>query len=62
MYNEKNYVTADEAVYFIRSGSHIHLSSIVSVPQVLVKALKRRADAGWSAFELFGTHWNLIRA
>ena len=42
----KNYVTADEAVSYIRSGSHIHLSSIASVPQVLVQALKRRADAG----------------
>lgn len=46
MYNEKNYVTADEAVSYIRSSSHIHLSSIASVPQVLAQALKRRADAG----------------
>ena len=46
MYNNKNYVTADEAVSCFRSGSHIHLSSIASVPQVLVQALKRRADAG----------------
>ena len=45
MFN-KNYATADEAVSYIRSGSHIHLSSIASVPQVLVQALKRRADAG----------------
>lgn len=29
MYNKKNYVTADEAVSLIRSGSHIHLGSIV---------------------------------
>ena len=46
MIHSNNYVTADEAVAFIYSGSHIHLSSIASVPQVLVAALKRRADAG----------------
>lgn len=40
------FVTADEAVSYIRSGSHVHLSSIASVPQVLVQALKRRADVG----------------
>lgn len=46
--NNVNYrfVTADDAVSYIHSGSHIHLSSIASVPQVLVQALKRRADAG----------------
>ena len=46
MYNNKNYVTADEAVSYIRSGSHIHLSSIASVPHVLIKALRERGDAG----------------
>ena len=40
------YVSADDAVSQIRSGSHIHLSSIASVPHVLIDALKRRADAG----------------
>jgi len=40
------YISAEEAVARVRSGSHIHLSSIASVPQVLVQALKRRADAG----------------
>lgn len=46
--NNVNYrfVTADDAVSYIHSGSHIHLSSIASVPQVLAQALKRRADAG----------------
>ena len=40
------YVTADEAVRSVQSGNHIHLSSIASVPHVLIEALCRRADAG----------------
>ena len=40
------YVTADEAVRAVLSGDHIHLSSIASVPHVLIEALCRRADAG----------------
>ena len=40
------YLSADAAVAPIPSGSHIHLSSIASVPHVLIDALKRRADAG----------------
>ena len=39
-------VTADEAVSKIPSHSHIHLSSVASTPQVLIKALCKRADAG----------------
>ena len=42
----RRYVTADEAVSQVRSGDHIHLSSIASVPHVLIRALCRRADAG----------------
>ena len=34
----------DVAVSHIRSGDHIHLSAISSVPQVLIAALKHRAD------------------
>ena len=41
-----NFVTADEAVSHIPSGSHIHLSSVASVPHCLIQALCRRADAG----------------
>ncbi|MBQ3917161.1 MAG: 4-hydroxybutyrate CoA-transferase, partial [Bacteroidales bacterium] len=41
-----NYVSADEAVKMVKSGDHIHLSSIASVPHVLIQALCRRADAG----------------
>lgn len=40
------YVSADEAVSHIPSGSHIHLSSVASVPHALIRALCRRADAG----------------
>lgn len=43
---EIHYVTADEAVEAIRSGDHIHLGSVASVPHVLIDALVRRADAG----------------
>ena len=35
---------ADIAVSNFRSGDHIHLSAISSVPQVLIAALKHRAD------------------
>ena len=40
------FTTADEAVSHIPSGSHIHLSSVASVPHCLIQALCRRADAG----------------
>ena len=43
---ELHYVSADEAVAAIRSGDHIHLGSVASVPHVLIEALVRRADAG----------------
>jgi len=42
---EIHFVSADEAVSAIRSHSHIHLSSVASVPHVLINALCRRADA-----------------
>ena len=38
------YTSAQQAVSEIRTGDHIHLSAISSVPQVLVRALKERAD------------------
>ena len=40
------FVPADEAVSHIPSHSHIHLSSVASVPHCLIDALCRRADAG----------------
>ena len=41
-----HYVSADEAVSAVRSGDHIHLGSVASVPHVLIDALVRRANAG----------------
>ena len=43
---EIHFVSADEAVSAIRSGDHIHLGSVASVPHILVEALVRRAEAG----------------
>ena len=37
------FISADEAVRSVRSGDHIHLSSIASVPHILIEALCRRA-------------------
>ena len=37
------FISADEAVRGVRSGDHIHLSPIASVPHVLIDALCRRA-------------------
>jgi len=39
-------VTPDEAVRAIKSGDHIHLSSVASSPQCLVNAMCRRGRAG----------------
>lgn len=43
---EIHYVSADEAVKAVRSGDHIHIGSVASVPHILIEALVRRADAG----------------
>ena len=40
------FISADEAVKVVKSGDHIHLSSVASVPHCLIEALCRRADAG----------------
>ena len=48
------YVSAAEAVADIRSNSHVHLSSIASVPHVLVEALRQRAVAG----DISGLHFH----
>lgn len=37
------FISAEEAVRAVRSGDHIHLSSIASVPHILIEALCRRA-------------------
>ena len=41
-----HFVSADEAVSHIPSHCHVHLSSVASVPHILIQALCRRADAG----------------
>jgi len=41
--SELRFIGAQEAVKAVRSGDHIHLSSIASVPQILVEALAARA-------------------
>lgn len=52
------YTTAQQAVSEIRSGDHIHLSAISSVPQVLVRALKERADNDKSLKDLHFHHFH----
>ncbi len=37
------YISASDAVKAVKSGDHIHLSSIASVPHILIEALCRRA-------------------
>ena len=40
------FTTPEEAVKVIKSGDHVHLSSVASVPQVLVCAMAERGKAG----------------
>jgi len=40
------FISADEAVNVVKSGDHIHLSSVASAPKILIDALMRRGDAG----------------
>ena len=46
MYKDLHFVTADEAVKVVKSGDHIHFSSVSAAPKVLIEALCRRGDAG----------------
>ncbi len=46
MHKEIHFVSADEAVKAVKSGDHIHLSSVASTPRILVEALCRRGEAG----------------
>lgn len=39
-------VTAEEAVKVVKSGDHVHISSVSNVPQCLVNALCKRGRAG----------------
>ena len=46
MLKEIKYVTAQEAVKAVKSGDHIHLSSVASAPKLLIDALCARGEAG----------------
>ncbi len=46
MRKEIHFVSADEAVKAVKSGDHVHLSSVASAPKVLIEALCRRGEAG----------------
>ena len=42
MNTQSKFTTAAEAVKVIKSGDHIHLSSVASAPQCLIKAMCER--------------------
>lgn len=44
MYTPIKFISADEAVKYVKSGDHIHISSVANVPHALVEALCRRGD------------------
>lgn len=46
MGKEIHFVSADEAVKAVRSGDHVHLSSVASAPRILIDALCRRGENG----------------
>ncbi len=46
MNNTIKFTTPDEAVKVIKSGDHVHLSSVASAPQCLIQAMCRRGEAG----------------
>ena len=54
----RNFISAQEAVANIHPGDHIHLSAISSVPQVLINALKRRADNDATLRDLHFHHFH----
>lgn len=44
MFKPIKFISADEAVKYVKSGDHIHISSVANVPHALVEALCRRGD------------------
>lgn len=46
MHTHLKFISADQAVKVVKSGDHIHLSSVASAPKVLIDALVRRGDTG----------------
>lgn len=41
-----HYISAEEAVQTVKSGDHVHFSSVASAPQILIKALCARGERG----------------
>lgn len=46
MHTNFKFISADEAVKVVKSGDHIHFSSVASAPKILIDALVRRGDSG----------------
>lgn len=46
MHKSLKFVSASEAVKVVKSGDHIHLSSVASAPQILINALVQRGESG----------------
>ena len=46
MRKEIHFVSAEEAVKAVKSGDHIHLSSVASAPRILIDALCARGERG----------------
>ena len=46
MLKEIRYVSAEEAVKVVKSGDHVHFSSVASAPKILIDALCARGEAG----------------
>ena len=46
MNTQIKFTTPEEAVKVIKSGDHVHLSSVASAPQCLINAMCARGEAG----------------
>lgn len=46
MNTQIKFTTPEEAVKVIKSGDHVHLSSVASAPQCLINAMCKRGEAG----------------
>lgn len=46
MHKKLKFISADEAVRVVKSGDHIHLSSVASAPKILIDALIRAGERG----------------
>ena len=56
MNTQIKFTTPEEAVKVIKSGDHVHLSSVASAPQCLINAMCKRGEAG----ELKNAHVHLL--